>query len=158
MEAVHGKPFVGPSGDRLSNWIYKAEFSVNDFYYLNLVQCWLTKPGKTRRVVNREPTKEETAHCWTAHVRPQLERLTNLRVIVPVGMPSAEVFLGRGCSERDLGTISGASSITEILDQVSEWHANGGRAKTKSDGLRPVERDFEGTEVSGGDYSLPSTD
>jgi len=97
MEAYQGRPFVGPSGERLDGWLVKAELRRREVWVDNSVRCWLPK--------NRQPTRAEQSHCWEAHVGPSLHALTALRVVAPIGIPAFKLFLGTNTGERDAGQI-----------------------------------------------------
>lgn len=96
-EAAFGEPFIGTSGTMLNRWLASAGIPREKLAINNVVQCQL--PG------NREPHKREAQHCWRAHVRPWLASLTELRVIVPVGVPAMEVLIDPECSASVAGTL-----------------------------------------------------
>lgn len=95
-EAHSGVPFTGASGRKLNAWFAKAGGSRANAFLTNVVQCHLPK--------NRAPTKEEAQFCYGAHLRPQLESLPNLRVIVPVGVPAFRRILGGSPRETIAGS------------------------------------------------------
>ena len=104
IEALQGRPFVGDAGIKLDDWNYAANVYRRDAWFTNVVQCWLTRKSKTGRTISRDPTDDEIAFCMEAHVKPELLSLPNLKVIIPVGIPAAEVFLGQNSNERDAGS------------------------------------------------------
>ena len=95
-EATFGEPFIGESGRSLSRWCVRADAPRDKCAISNVVWCQL--PG------NRAPKVAEAQHCWRAHVRPWLESLTELRVVVAIGVPAMQVFLGRKASASIAGT------------------------------------------------------
>lgn len=97
VEALTGKPFVGPSGQRLDRWLSQAGLSRSAWYTDNIVRCWL--PG------NRAPTKAEAANCWTTHTLPALRAMPNLEWVIPVGLPSASQILSTKATEMFAGTV-----------------------------------------------------
>lgn len=103
LEAHQGRPFVGDSGIKLDEWNHAANVSRKDAWFTNIVHCWLTRQSKTGRTINRDPTDAEITYCMEAHVKPELLSLPNLKVIIPVGIPAAEVFIGQSANERDAG-------------------------------------------------------
>ena len=84
VEAYQGRPFKGPSGKILNIWLDKAGVPEADIYIDNVVRCWLPK--------DRKPLAKEVAFCWKAHLRDVLAKMTNLKVICPVGVPAQAPF------------------------------------------------------------------
>lgn len=99
-EAAFGEPFIGESGRRLNMWCVRAEVPRERCAVGNVVWCQL--PG------NREPKPAEAQHCWRAHVRPWLESLHAVRVVVAIGKPAMQVFLGRKATTSLAGTLHNA--------------------------------------------------
>ena len=97
MEAYQAIPFVGPSGKHLDTWLYKAGVPRQKVWIGNIVQCWL--PG------NRAPRAKEVAYCRKAHWGPVLEKLEQLKVIVPVGVPAMNALLPYQCNETNAGDV-----------------------------------------------------
>ena len=97
-EAAFGEPFIGESGRRLDRWLAQSGIPREQIAIGNIVQCQL--PG------NRPPHKREAQHCWRAHIRPWLESLGGqLRVVVPVGVPSMEVMISPDATASTAGTV-----------------------------------------------------
>ena len=63
----------------------------------NVIQCQL--PG------NRKPKRAEVRHCWIAHIRPWLNSLSRVRVVVPVGIPAMEALIGGKAKAGLAGTL-----------------------------------------------------
>ncbi len=100
QEVANGKPLVGPAGrkvDAAIKWALatlkrvETELTVRK---TNLVRCRTTQPGK-KGIVNRDPTKNEIAHCTSRHLINELS-LPNVKVIVPLG----ELVHGVLCSAK----------------------------------------------------------
>lgn len=100
LEAYQGRPFIGPSGQMLSEWLARARINESTIYIDNVVRCWMTTPNKR----NRTPTAAETKFCWETHVKPSLESLPNLRVIIPCGMPASKRIIGK-ITSREVGNV-----------------------------------------------------
>lgn len=89
-EDDQGKPFVGPSGQLLTDIISKGMGldRAKDVYIANLVKC--RPPG------NRDPLPEEKAACAPFLAR-QIE-LVNPKVVVPLGRHAATHMLDTNAS------------------------------------------------------------
>lgn len=98
VEAHTGRPFHGPSGQRLDSWLRRAGIDRSRCHVSNVVWCWLPS--------NRTPTAEEIAFCQRAHWGPALAALSELRVVVPIGVPAQRPFYGGRAGERNVGSIS----------------------------------------------------
>ena len=78
QETLLGRPFVGKAGKNLDHFLELAGLRREEIYVTNAVKLRPTKTGKSGRVSNRPPTKDEIAlfHPWLtreiAEVRPQL--------------------------------------------------------------------------------------
>ncbi len=71
QETMMGRPFVGKAGKNLDHFLELAGMRREEIYISNAVKIRPTKTGKTGRISNRPPTKEEIALF-----RPWLLRLT----------------------------------------------------------------------------------
>ena len=78
QETLLGRPFVGKAGKNLDHFLELAGLRREEIYVTNAVKLRPTKTGKSGRISNRPPTKDEIAlfHPWLtreiAEVRPQL--------------------------------------------------------------------------------------
>lgn len=99
-EAHSGRPFIGPSGERLSQWLAKAGIQRSEVYIDNVVRCWLPK--------NRPPTPAEAQFCWDAHVKEAVVSRSPL-VVTPIGIPAMRQVLGKSASELDAGSVTMAT-------------------------------------------------
>ena len=77
QETLLGRPFVGKAGKNLDRFLELAELAREEIYVTNAVKLRPTKVGKSGRVSNRPPTKDEIAlfHPWLmreiAEIRPR---------------------------------------------------------------------------------------
>ena len=78
QETLLGRPFVGKAGKNLDRFLTLAGLSREEIYISNAVKLRPTKVGRTGRVSNRPPTREEVAlfRPWLlreiAEVRPRV--------------------------------------------------------------------------------------
>lgn len=97
QETLLGRPFVGKAGKNLDHFLELAQLRREEIYISNTVKYRPTKTGKTGRLSNRPPTREEIAlfRPWLlreiAEVRPRLvatlgnvplQAVTNSRVTI----------------------------------------------------------------------------
>ena len=61
QETLQGRPFVGKAGKNLERFLELAGLERREIYISNAVKYRPTKTGKTGRLSNRPPTKEEIA-------------------------------------------------------------------------------------------------
>ena len=61
QESLQGRPFVGKAGKNLDHFLKLAGLEREEIYISNAVKIRPTKVGKTGRIGNRPPTKEEIA-------------------------------------------------------------------------------------------------
>ena len=61
QETLLGRPFVGKAGKNLDRFLELAGLERNQIYISNTVKLRPTKTGKTGRISNRPPTKDEIA-------------------------------------------------------------------------------------------------
>ena len=61
QETLQGRPFVGKAGKNLDRFLELAGLERGEIYIANAVKYRPTKTGKTGRLSNRPPTKEEIA-------------------------------------------------------------------------------------------------
>ena len=61
QESLQGRPFVGKAGKNLDHFLMLAGLEREQIYISNAVKIRPTKVGKTGRISNRPPTKEEIA-------------------------------------------------------------------------------------------------
>ncbi|MGN0772322.1 MAG: uracil-DNA glycosylase [Candidatus Ventricola sp.] len=61
QETLMGRPFVGKAGKNLDHFLELAGMRREEIYISNAVKIRPTKTGRTGRISNRPPTKEEIA-------------------------------------------------------------------------------------------------
>ena len=61
QETLQGRPFVGKAGQNLDHFLALAGLSREEIYISNAVKLRPTKTGRTGRLSNRPPTKDEIA-------------------------------------------------------------------------------------------------
>lgn len=61
QETLQGRPFVGKAGKNLDRFLELAGMKREEIYISNAVKYRPTKTGKTGRISNRPPTKDEIA-------------------------------------------------------------------------------------------------
>jgi len=61
QETLQGRPFVGKAGKNLDRFLELAQLERSEIYISNAVKFRPTKTGKTGRISNRPPTKDEIA-------------------------------------------------------------------------------------------------
>ena len=61
QETLQGRPFVGKAGQNLDHFLVLAGLRREEIYITNAVKLRPTKTGKTGRLSNRPPTKDEIA-------------------------------------------------------------------------------------------------
>ena len=104
-EAELGKPFCGPSGQRLFAWLGKAGFSENEVrahaYISALTRCYPGRAASGRG--DRVPTREELGWC-RVHLDAELARVKP-ELILPVGRLAVRVFCGGAPLDALVGTL-----------------------------------------------------
>ena len=61
QESLLGRPFVGKAGKNLDHFLALAGLQRQEIYITNVVKLRPTKTGKTGRLSNRPPTRDEVA-------------------------------------------------------------------------------------------------
>ena len=61
QESLQGRPFVGKAGKNLDHFLELAGLAREEIYITNAVKYRPTKTGKTGRISNRPPTRDEIA-------------------------------------------------------------------------------------------------
>lgn len=92
QETLLGRPFVGKAGKNLDRFLELASLKREEVYISNAVKLRPTKVGKTGRVSNRPPTREEAALF-----KPWLLReiaAVSPRVIATLGNVPLQVLTG----------------------------------------------------------------
>ncbi len=114
QEEQQGRPFVGPAGKNLDEFLQAVGLERPALYITNAVKFRPTKPGKGTGLVNRTPTREEAAlfRPWLmeeiAAIRP--------RVIATLGNTALCSVLGQAAA---IGQAHGAPMPLEGMDGVA---------------------------------------
>ena len=88
QETLQGRPFVGKAGKNLDHFLELARLDRSDIYISNAVKFRPTKTGKTGRISNRPPTKDEIAlfRPWLVReIREVAPRIVATLGNVPLG-------------------------------------------------------------------------
>lgn len=85
VEDREGRPFVGPSGVVLEQFLAACGLRRNDIYLLNIVNCYTLE--------DREPETESIGICTKLHLRRYLEVLQP-RLVVTLGALTARYVCG----------------------------------------------------------------
>ena len=85
-----GRPFTDPSGDRLRRWLAMGSNVFYDESRLAILPMGFCFPGLDAKGGDRPPRKE-CAPAWRQRI---LSHLTELRLIVTLGLPAARWHLG----------------------------------------------------------------
>ena len=106
-EAYNGVPFIGRSGQMLDRWLVRAGLRRHTIWIGNVVQCWL--PG------NRPPTMAEITYCRQTYWGAALTQLTDLKVLVPVGIPAMKTFIHPKATSENAGVVYRYTESSYIL-------------------------------------------
>jgi DNA polymerase len=86
-EDLQGKPFVGMSGAEFDRWLGILGMHRPRVFVTNVVKCHTTN--------NRPPKPAEIQTCSYQWLPQELQALTALQVILPLGKPAAQRLLGK---------------------------------------------------------------
>ncbi len=95
-EAMLKRPFVGKAGKNLDRFLELAALSREEIYITNAVKIRPTKTGRTGRISNRPPTREEIA--W---FRPWLLReiaMVRPKMVATLGNVPLRALVGNGAT------------------------------------------------------------
>jgi uracil-DNA glycosylase family 4 len=91
-EDLHGKPFVGASGDLLHQFLEEAGLTRSEVYITNTCMCRPTRPGQQGDLINRPPTSVEISHC-----QPRLfQEIVKIDPVLIVALGDIAVWALRG--------------------------------------------------------------
>ena len=93
QETLQGRPFVGKAGKNLDHFLEIAGLERGDIYISNAVKIRPTKVGRTGRLSNRPPTKEEIA-LFRPWLLREIEEVSP-RVIATLGNVPLQAVLGK---------------------------------------------------------------
>jgi len=86
-EDLAGVPFIGAGGELLDEWLTRLGLDRNKLVITNACKC--------HTLNNRVPRTLELKTCYAQTVSKELEALTRLQVLFPVGKPAVSVLLGK---------------------------------------------------------------
>ncbi len=122
QEAHTSRPFHenAPAGSILTRWLHGSGIARSNIWLGNTIQCWLPKGKKGGRWFGSvDPTPATQEFCWRAHVGPNLNTHSNLRLVVPVGTPARHFLMGSWAGERYCGTFT-KGTLPEIGEVNAE--------------------------------------
>ena len=85
-EDIEGRPFIGRSGDRLSDLLAVIGMGRDEVGITNICLC--------RPPDNRTPTAHEITTCTENYLQSSLARLQRLKLVVTLGKTASEYFIG----------------------------------------------------------------
>lgn len=94
QETLLGRPFVGPAGKNLDRFLEIAGLRREEIYITNAVKLRPTKVGKSGRVSNRPPTREEI-ELFRPWLLREIERIAP-GMIATLGNVPLRALLGAG--------------------------------------------------------------
>lgn len=93
QEAKAGRPFVGPSGEVLNEWLATAGIDRSKLWISNTIKHWATALNERGRRVNRTPKTSEVQACriW---IDGELT-IVQPKILVCIGAPSAQAMIDK---------------------------------------------------------------
>lgn len=93
QEAKAGRPFVGPSGEVLNEWLATAGIDRTKLWISNTIKHWATSLNERGRRVNRTPKTSEVQACriW---LDGELT-IVQPKILVCIGAPSAQAIIDK---------------------------------------------------------------
>ncbi|MBN2538332.1 uracil-DNA glycosylase family protein [candidate division WOR-3 bacterium] len=133
-EAALGRPFAGPAGRRLFEWLKRAGFEEEEFrsrcYVTAMMKCF---PGKGGRGDLR-PSRWQVENC--APFLEQEMEIVRPRVLIPVGGLAIGRFLGRRPLAETIGRRFLVEYAGRVITVVPLPHPSGASAWTNLAGNR----------------------
>ena len=86
QETLLGRPFVGKAGKNLDHFLELARLKREEIYISNVVKYRPTKVGKTGRLSNRPPTKEEI-EVFAPWLLSEIERVEPQMIVTLGNVP-----------------------------------------------------------------------
>lgn len=102
QESLMGRPFVGKAGKNLDRFLELAGLAREEIYISNAVKIRPTKTGKSGRVSNRPPTRDEVA-LFRPWLMREIEEIAP-RAIATLGNVPLQALAGRG---QTIGAVHG---------------------------------------------------
>ena len=106
QESLQGRPFVGKAGKNLDHFLELAGLEREQIYISNAVKIRPTKVGKTGRLSNRPPTKEEIA-LFLPWLMREIEEIQP-KVIATLGNVPLHAVTGKNVS---IGQVHGQMGV-----------------------------------------------
>lgn len=93
QEAKAGRPFVGPSGEVLNEWLATVGIDRSKLWISNTIKHWATALNERGRRVNRTPRASEVQACriW---LDGELT-IVQPKILVCIGAPSAQAIIDK---------------------------------------------------------------
>lgn len=93
QEAKAGRPFVGPSGEVLNEWLAAVGINRSKLWISNTIKHWATALNERGRRVNRTPKTSEVQACriW---LDGELT-IVQPKILVCIGAPSAQAIIDK---------------------------------------------------------------
>ncbi len=114
QESLMGRPFVGKAGKNLDHFLELAGLERSEIYISNVVKYRPTKTGKTGRLSNRPPTREEV-ELFTPWLLREIELVEPLMIVTLGNVP--------------------LKALTDPKRTIGEMH---GRVTTENRAIRPL--------------------
>lgn len=95
VEDLENRPWIGPDGALLKEWLTGAGLKPEDAYLTNSVMC---------HTLDRKPTKEEHKTCFRTHLRFYIEAIAPVLVIT-VGAEASKFIGGIDKLSKDHGFV-----------------------------------------------------
>ena len=104
QESLQGRPFVGKAGKNLDHFLELVQLRREEIYISNTVKIRPTKVGKTGRISNRPPTKDEMALFRPWLIR-EIEEIQPLMIATLGNVPLQAVTRSRQTIGQVHGTV-----------------------------------------------------
>lgn len=102
QESLQGRPFVGKAGKNLDRFLELAQLRREEIYISNTVKIRPTKAGKSGRISNRPPTRDEVA-LFRPWLMREIEEIAPL-AIATLGNTPLQALAG---SKVTIGSVHG---------------------------------------------------
>lgn len=95
-EVIEGKPFVGPAGKILTEFLLALELKREDLYITNSVKYRMSRLGASGNLINR-PARNDEIDRARDFLREEIE-IVNPKIVVPMGNVSLKSLISRDLS------------------------------------------------------------
>lgn len=93
-EIVLKKPFVGPAGKILAQFLELARLTRDDLYITNAIKYRLSKPGARQGSMVNRPAKAEEIETARGFLHEEID-IVKPKLIIPMGNVSLKSLMGR---------------------------------------------------------------